>query len=139
MASVPSIVSASGGLKSLSKTGISLGKRGEDLACDYLKGHGLKIIQRNYRQKSGEIDIVCRDQSYIVFVEVKTRKSLRYGLPYEAVTKKKQAQISRVALDYLTRHKCLNHAVRFDVVSIVITNNSPADIEHLKDCFDAIL
>ncbi len=139
MASVPSIVSPFVELKSLSKTGISLGKRGEDLACSYLKRHGLKIIQRNYRQKSGEIDIVCRDQSYIVFVEVKTRKSLRYGLPYEAVTQKKQAQISRVALDYLTRHKCLNHAVRFDVVSIVVTGDGNADIEHLRDCFDAVL
>lgn len=123
----------------MSKSGISLGKRGEDLACTYLKRHGLIIIQRNYRQKTGEIDIICRDQSSIVFVEVKTRKSLRYGMPYEAVTLKKQAQISRVALDYLTRNKCLDHEARFDVLSIVITADGNHEIEHLKDCFEAVL
>lgn len=75
----------------------------------------------------------------MVFVEVKTRKSLRYGLPYEAVTPRKQAQISRVALDYLTRHKLLETEVRFDVLSIVITGDGTAEIEHLKNCFDAVV
>jgi putative endonuclease len=123
----------------LSKERINLGKQGEDLAVAYLKSHGVAIIKRNYRQKSGEIDIIARDQEWLVFVEVKTRKSLRFGYPYEAVTPKKQAQISRVALEYITRNKLSDQAVRFDVISIVITKDGDPEIEHLANCFDAAI
>jgi putative endonuclease len=121
----------------LSKERISLGKQGEDLAAAYLKSHDVAIIKRNYRQKSGEIDIIARDQEWLVFVEVKTRKSLRFGQPFEAVTPKKQAQISRVALDYITRNKLSDQAVRFDVISIVIPKDGKPEIEHLANCFEA--
>lgn len=60
-------------------------------------------------------------------------------MPYEAVTQKKQAQISRVALDYLTRHKLLDQGVRFDVISIIIKGDGSHDTEHLINCFDAVL
>lgn len=112
---------------------------GEDLACSYLKDHGLAIVTRNYRQKSGEIDIIAQDQACLVFVEVKTRKSLRFGQPFEAVTLKKQSQISRVALDYMTRHKLSDQPARFDVISIVMAADGKAEIEHLTNCFEAAI
>lgn len=122
----------------MSKDRISLGKLGENLAVTYLKKHRLKIIKQNYRQKTGEIDIIAREKKTLVFVEVKTRRSTRYGQPLEAVTPKKQAQISRVALDYITRNKLSDQPVRFDVISILIVENKKPEIEHLQNCFEAI-
>ncbi len=123
----------------MSDTRISLGKQGEDIATAHLKKNGFQIITRNYRQKSGEIDIIARDGEWLVFVEVKTRKSLRYGQPFEAVTQKKQTQIGRVALDYLTRNKLLDQAVRFDVISIIVKRDGNTDIEHLPNCFEPVI
>jgi len=97
---------------------------------------GFSILARNYRQKTGEIDIIARDGDCLVFVEVKTRKSLRFGQPFEAVTTKKQAQLSRVALDYLSRNKLLDQPARFDVISILLADDGKADIEHLPNCFE---
>jgi len=121
----------------LSKERISLGKHGEELASEFLESAGLRIIVRNYRNKTGEIDIIARDQETLVFVEVKTRKSLTYGQPYEAVSRKKQKQICRLALYYMTRNKHHDQAVRFDVISIVMTSNENPKIEHLINCFEA--
>ncbi|MCF8055362.1 MAG: YraN family protein [Desulfocapsa sp.] len=120
----------------MSEPRIILGKHGEDLAADHLLGRGFEIIVRNYRQKTGEIDIIARDRECLVFVEVKTRKNTRFGQPFEAVTKKKQSQICRVALDYMNRNKLLNHPARFDVISILIDKNGKAAIEHLANCFE---
>ncbi len=122
--------------KSLSKARITLGKEGEDLAAKYLQQQGLSIVMRNYRQKTGEIDIIARDGDCLVFVEVKTRTSVLYGMPYEAVTPRKQAQISKTALDYLTRNKLTDQAARFDIISILMNKNGKAEIEHLPNCFD---
>ena len=121
----------------MSKERISLGKHGEELASEFLESAGLRIIVRNYRNKTGEIDIIARDQETLVFVEVKTRKSLTYGQPYEAVSRKKQKQICRLALYYMTRNKLHDQAVRFDVISIVMTSNENPKIEHLINCFEA--
>ena len=120
----------------MSEARITLGKQGEDLAVNHLLGKGFTIIVRNYRQKTGEIDIIARDREWLVFVEVKTRKSTRFGQPFEAVTRKKQAQISRVALDYMNRNKLLDQPARFDVISILINKNGKAAIEHLRNCFE---
>ncbi len=90
----------------------------EERACEYLKEKGLEILERNFRIRQGEIDIVARDKGTLVFVEVKYRKSSLAGLPEEAVTYKKQRQISRVALFYLSFHKLpLSTPCRFDVVA----------------------
>ncbi len=120
----------------MSKARITLGKKGEDLAADYLKQQGLSIVEQNYRQKTGEIDIIARDGNCLVFVEVKTRNSVQYGMPYEAVTARKQMQISKTALDYLTRNKLADQAARFDVISIIMKKDGKAEIEHLPNCFD---
>ena len=81
-------------LRSLSKQRINLGKRGEDIAARFLLEKGLALIARNFRDKFGEIDIIAKDRETLVFVEVKTRRSHRFGLPQEAVTP------SQTATDY---------------------------------------
>lgn len=91
----------------------------EEKACEYLKEKGLQIVERNFRVRQGEIDIVARDKGTLVFVEVKYRRDRTAGLPQEAVTYKKQRQISRVALFYLSFHKLPpSTPCRFDVVAI---------------------
>ena len=120
----------------MSDSRITLGKRGEDIASSFLKNKGFKIIQRNYRQKIGEIDIIARQDEWLVFIEVKARKSVRFGQPFEAVTQAKQAQIGRVALDYMTRNKLSDQPVRFDVISILFNRNGDTDIAHLPNCFE---
>lgn len=119
----------------MSKARINLGKHGEDLATTFLQQKGFTIITRNYRQKTGEIDIIAKDKQTLVFVEVKTRSSLLFGQPFEAVTTAKQSQLNRIALDFMTRNKLLEQAARFDVISILIPKNGKAEIEHLQNCF----
>lgn len=123
----------------MSKTRIKLGVLGEDLAADYLTTRGYTILARNYRKNTGEIDIIARDGDYLVFIEVKTRTNLLFGQPYEAVTLRKQAQISRVALGYITINKLHNQAMRFDVISVLIQANGKTEINHLPGCFEAAL
>lgn len=96
----------------------SKGTKGELLAVKFLKKKGYKILQRNYRCRTGEIDIVCYDHETIVFVEVKTRHSDTYGPPELSVTEAKKRQIVRVASHYVANHKIEGIDLRFDVVSI---------------------
>ncbi len=119
----------------MSKTRIQLGKKGEQLAATYLQENGFQIIKRNYRQKCGEVDIIVSKKDTLIFVEVKTRSSLLFGQPFEAVTKEKQRQLKRVALDFMTRNKIKDRAVRFDVISILLAKKCAPQIEHLKNCF----
>ena len=122
----------------MSKQRISLGKWGEDTAVNYLRHAGFKIITRNYRHIFGEIDIVASKDSTYIFIEVKTRRSTRYGHPAEAITSRKKRQISKAALEYVTRHQLTDYPVRFDVVS-VIRKSEGTEISHLEAAFDAIL
>ncbi len=119
----------------MSKARINLGKKGEDLAAAFLQKKGFQIVIRNYRKKIGEVDIIAKDKQTLVFIEVKTRSSLLFGKPFEAVTTNKQAQLNRIALEYMTRNKLLEQAARFDVISILIPKNGKAEIEHLQNCF----
>ncbi len=96
----------------------SVGAQGELLAVKFLKKNGYKILQRNYRCKTGEIDIVGYDHGAIAFIEVKTRFSDAYGPPELAVTDGKKRQITRVALHYVAEKKIQGLDLRFDVVSI---------------------
>lgn len=97
---------------------LNIAKIGESLAAEHLKARGCKILAKNYRVRRGEIDIIVQDGECIVFVEVKTRRSLRFGLPQEAVTIQKQRQISKVALAYLQAQNLLDTPCRFDVIAI---------------------
>ena len=83
----------------------TIGNYGEELACQYLKKQGYKILERNYRIRGGEIDIVARDQDYLVFVEVKARYSHEYGLPSESITPWKIKALLKTALFYIQKIK----------------------------------
>lgn len=91
----------------------------EQLAASYLEGMGYEIVKANYRCPLGEIDLVAKDGTYLVFVEVKYRKNLAAGSPLEAVTARKQQTIRRVAQWYLAEQHLENMPVRFDVAGIL--------------------
>jgi putative endonuclease len=97
---------------------VAFGKHGEDLACRELETRGYVIVERRYRTKWGELDIVARDKEWLVFVEVKARQDASFGDPEEAVTLQKQRKLVWMATDYLARNGLLNVACRFDVVGI---------------------
>jgi putative endonuclease len=99
-----------------------LGKIGERFAARYLTSHGYDILEKNYSTPLGEIDIVARHDGLLVFVEVKTRSSGRYGLPQEAVNLRKQRQMIRVAEAYLKERKNSEVPCRFDVVAVTTTS-----------------
>jgi putative endonuclease len=111
-----------------------LGVQGEEIASTYLTRLGYKILKKNYRCPVGEIDVIAQDKKTIVFVEVKTRTSTKFILPYESVNIRKQKKIREVAQWYLQDQNVLDSEVRFDVVSIVIQKNGPI-IEHLREAF----
>ena len=98
-----------------------VGAKGEQIAVKFLKKSGYKILQRNYRCKLGEIDIVCYDHGTIAFVEVKTRYSDTYGPPELSVTEAKKRQIVKVALHYVAEKRIEGMDFRFDVVSVFHT------------------
>lgn len=96
-----------------------IGAAYEQFAAEYLRGLGYEIMKANYRCPLGEIDLVARDGAYLVFVEVKYRKSLKAGSPFDAVDKRKQQTIRRVAQWYLTENGFYDTPVRFDVAGIL--------------------
>ena len=111
------------------------GEKGENLAVWYLKQNGYKIIEQNYRNPLGEIDIIAQEKKTIVFVEVKSRRSVRYGTPKWAVTPQKQRKISMVALYYLKTTRQTDARARFDVVAITSNRDEP-QIEIVKNAFE---
>lgn len=95
----------------------ALGRLSEDLACRYLEGEGFEIIERNWRTRDGEIDIVARYGDLVAFVEVKARRGTRFGEPEESVTPSKIRRIRRVAAEYLSQAP-VSGEVRFDVIGV---------------------
>lgn len=112
-----------------------LGRSGETLACEELARRGYAILDRRYRTRAGEIDIVCRDGDVLVFTEVKTRRTGRYGVPAEALTVAKRRQVAAMAADWLARHHVRPSRCRFDVVSIRIAPDGRAEIEVFANAF----
>ncbi len=109
------------------------GKKGEDIAAEYLTGKGYKILHRNYMTPLGEADMIISDNNILAFVEVKTRTGNAFGEPFEAVDFRKQEKIRKIALYYLKLHR-VEYQVRFDVVSIV-SRNGKVDITHMIEAF----
>ena len=109
------------------------GKFGEDLACEYLKKLNYIIIERNFSCYQGEIDIIARDsyKNELVFVEVKTRTSFKYGYPIDAVDKHKQNHLFKACEYYLYSHNLRYLFVRVDVIEVFINNGIP-HIRHVK-------
>ena len=97
------------------------GSVGEKMAEDYLKEHNYSIIAMNFRYKRlGEIDIIARDNGYVCFIEVKTRSTLEYGLPIEAVNYRKQENIRKLANIFICKNNLHNADIRFDVVEVYV-------------------
>jgi putative endonuclease len=99
-----------------------LGARGEKAAADLYQKAGYALVERNYRCPLGELDLIVMKGSVLVFSEVKTRRTDRHGLPSEAVRATKQARIKRLAAHWMREHKPGAVEVRFDVVSVIVTN-----------------
>lgn len=111
-----------------------LGMNGETLACDELEKLGYRIIERRYRTRFGEIDVVADDGGTVVFVEVKTKTDSSFSDPVEAVTAQKQRRLVSMAEQYAALHRLDNTPCRFDVVGIDMSA-SPATITVYKDAF----
>jgi putative endonuclease len=111
------------------------GKKGEEIAVAYLKNKGYRIRERNYRCPFGEIDIIALDGEAVVFVEVKSRKSDDFGDPEAAVDTRKQAKLSRAALNYINEHNLNDRNARFDVVAVSFFKEVDR-VRLIKDAFD---
>ena len=114
------------------------GLTGEQLAAQHLESRGYQIIARRYRVKAGEIDLVASRPGLLVFVEVKTRRQDRFGVPAESVNWQKQARIARAAEQFLQRMGAgfdERLSCRFDVIAVTIGQDSAARIEHMEDAF----
>lgn len=109
---------------------VEVGATSEDRAVDHLVRQGLAIVERNYRCKVGELDIVARDRGVLVFVEVRSRRSGEYGSALEAVTWRKRQKVSRVAMHYLAWRRPCFESARFDVVAI-----TGDELVHIKDAW----
>ena len=109
----------------------------EDLACSYLQKKGYKILDRNVYIMRKEMDIVALDSRTVVFVEVKGRRSRRFGMPSEAVNGKKRQHLIRVANAYLERMNLWDRSCRFDVVCVKIDSGERPEFEHIENAFEA--
>jgi len=115
---------------------LALGRKGEDEAATALKKSGYRIVDRNYRCRYGEIDIVAVHGGVVVFIEVKTRGSDRFGAPAEGVDYRKQVRITRSSSMYLAEKGLVESEVRFDVVSVRAVDGG-LEVEIVRDAFEA--
>ena len=116
---------------------LHFGKEGEKAAVKFLKKRGYRIIEKNYHNKSGEIDIIGEQDQVLVFIEVKSRADTEYGDPLEAVTPYKQRKICQVARGFMAQHRIENRDCRFDVVGIKGNPNEPRswEVGLIQDAF----
>lgn len=113
----------------------SLGQIGEDIACKALKKDRYKILEKNYRCRQGEIDLIAEDRGKVLcFVEVKAKSSFDFGLPEEAVTHRKQKKLQAAAFSYIESKGLKSRPMRFDVVSVDLVSNESRII---KNAFEA--
>ncbi len=111
-----------------------LGKRGEDLALAFLELKGYEMVERNWRYRRAEIDIIARLDEKLIFIEVKTRSSEAFGAPEEFVSSRKQDLVARAAGAYILK---VNHdwLIRYDVVAVLLLPDGTHRIEHFEDAF----
>lgn len=122
-------------VRSMAGKNKKLGKKGEDKAAEYLEKCGYRILERNFRcGRYGELDIVAEDGGYICFIEVKSRSSINFGLPCEAVNKAKQEKLRVLAFFYLDRNSLVDSDVRFDVVE-VFYGEGHIEVNVIKNAF----
>ena len=117
---------------------LSLGARGEATAARFLERAGLTVLERNWRWKQWELDMVCREGDTLVFVEVKTRGPGSLAAPAEAVDGRKQAKLGKADAQYLSKNKLWDSPCRFDVVCVRVGDGGE-EIEHVRDAFSPAL
>lgn len=110
----------------------ALGAYGETLALRYLLGQGMVLLDRNWRCEAGEIDLVLREGDVLVVCEVKTRSSVRYGTPHEAVTDIKLARLRRLATRWVEERGVAVRDIRIDMVAIVRPRRGASILEHVR-------
>lgn len=112
-----------------------IGAKGEKLACDYLSKKGFKILQTNWHASiTGEIDIIAKDKDTLVFVEVKTRSTLDFGHPFEAINQKKVSQLRNLALAFIAQNsEKQEKSYRFDAIAVIL--NPEIQISHLENIY----
>lgn len=119
----------------------AVGRFGEDVAATVVQQAGMQVLDRNWRCRDGELDIIARDGEVLVFVEVKTRSSLACGAPAAAVDRRKVAQLRRLAVRWMAEHRDVDRfwrTVRFDVVAVLRRPDRAVgrpDVEHLRGAF----
>jgi putative endonuclease len=111
----------------------ALGRFGEELAADYLRRSGLVVLERNYRCRIGEIDIVARDGDVLVICEVKTRSTEGFGNPIQAITPIKLRRLHRLAFEWIRERGVHPAAIRIDAIGILQPRNDEPILEHLRD------
>lgn len=115
-----------------------IGNLGEEISQNFLIESGYTILDRNFRCKTGEIDIIAKDGNFICFIEVKTRCGNLFGSPCEAVTYSKQQRISTTAQMYILKKKLFRFYFRFDVIEVILDReNGSSSIKLIKNAFDA--
>jgi putative endonuclease len=111
----------------------AVGRYGENVAARHLEGRGWQVVDRNWRGRSGELDVVALDGDELVVVEVKTRRGTGYGHPAEAVTPVKLRRLRRLAGEWMTDHPATRYrSVRIDVVAVLVPRSGAARLEHLE-------
>lgn len=110
----------------------AIGDRGEDLACVHLEGLGWEVLGRNWRCPDGELDVIARDGEQLVFCEVKTRRSVRFGEPVEAVGQDKAQRLRRLAWAWLEEHGGRGQAFRIDVLGVLAPPDAEPRLTHLR-------
>lgn len=110
-----------------------LGAFGEQLACDYIQNNNFQILERNFKFKKNEVDIIAKKDNQLIIIEVKTRQTAEIGEPWRAVTRSKQKQIIQVANHYIQSNQ-ITLDTRFDIISIV-RNSFRTEIEHIESAF----
>jgi len=113
----------------------TFGAFGESLAADWLTENGYRVLDRNFSCRAGEADIIAMQGDTVVFIEVKTRSSDRFGLPSEAVSAAKQRRLVKTALYYLQKNKLLDYMCRFDVMEIIADEENNNRINLIEDAF----
>lgn len=117
------------------RTTSDLGAHGERIAAAFLTDRGLRVLDRNWRCRDGELDIVARDGDALVFCEVKTRRAVGFGHPVEAVGYVKQRRLRTLAQRWLAAHDEHARELRFDVVGVLVRGEGPALVTHLPAAF----
>ncbi len=112
----------------------TIGAFGENAVVEFIRNQGATIVDRNWRVKEGEIDIIAQlDDKRFAFVEVKTRTSIAYGHPLESITLAKAHRLQRLALAWLATHQSLGHEYRIDCAAVIISPNGKVTIEYRKN------